>query len=182
MTIVAQSPLPPPVPFVVNIDCKEKMADARPGKAWDKCMCQQLCAKVAKMDQARKRGQISATPGARETPDYQSGKRRYIKSFMTKITRKQGVRRSFIHKCAADNYMNGVHPRNPTEGGENALFNADHIHEAAWGGSLTAMSNFKMLDKRVNQTISFQSYDPEETNKGKPIKAHASCNCPHGPQ
>ena len=182
MTIVAQSPLPPPVPFVVNIDCKEKMTDARPGKAWDKCMCQQLCAKIAKMDQARKKGEISPTPGARTTPDYQSGKRRYINSFMDAVNAGRGVRRKFIHKCAADKYMEKVYPKNPTEGGDNAPFNADHMHEAAWKGSLTSMSNLKMMDKRVNQSISFQAYDPEGKNKDQPIKAHASCNCPHGPE
>lgn len=181
MTVVVQSPIPPPVPFVVNIDCNEKMNDPRPGKAWDKCMCQQLCAKIKKMDQARKDGKIQAKPGARTTPDYGSGKRKYIKSFTDAVAAGRGVRRKFIHKCAADKYMNDVHPNNPTEGGDNAPFNADHMHEAAWGGSLTSMSNFKMVDKRVNQSISFQAYDPEGKNKGKPIVAHASCNCPHGP-
>ncbi len=177
MTILAQKPLPPPVPFVVNIDCKDKVKNEK----WDKCMCQQLCAKIKKMEKARKDGKTQATPGARTTPEYGRGKRRYIKSFMDSVKAGRGVRRKFIHKCAADKYMNEVHPNNPTKGGENAPFNADHMHEAAWGGSLKSMSNFKMVDKRVNQSISFQAYDPDGKNKDKPIKAHATCNCPHGP-
>lgn len=169
-------------PFVVNIDCKKKMNDPRPGKKWDKCMCQQLCAKIKKMDQARKKGMMKPTPGARKTADYGTGKSRYIKSFMERVKAGKGVRRQFIHKCAADKYINETHPKNPTEGGHNAPFNADHMHEAALGGNLLSMSNFKMMDKRVNQSISFQSYDPEGKHKGKPIKAHSSCNCPHGPK
>ena len=56
MTAVLQSPLPPPVPFVVNIDCKDKVKN----EGWDKCMCQQLCAKIKKMDKARQDGKIKA--------------------------------------------------------------------------------------------------------------------------
>jgi hypothetical protein len=167
-------------PFIVNIDCKKKMDDKRPGKKWDKCMCQQLCAKIKKMDQARKKGKIKLTPGARTTNDYSNGKSNYIKSFMKRVGEGRSVRRQFIHKCAANKYEK-MSPKNPTEGGKNAPFNADHMHEAALGGDLLSMSNFKMLDGRVNQTISFQKYDPDGKHKGKPIKAHPSCNCPHGP-
>ena len=42
-----------------------------------------------------------------------------------------------------------------------------------------------MMNSRVNQTIKFQTYEPEgvktEKNKGKPIQAKDSCNCPDGP-
>lgn len=182
MTIVAQAPAVPPVPFVVNINCEDKMNDPRPGKAWDKCQCQQLCAKVKKMDDARKKGKMVPTPGARKTAAYGTGKAQYIRAFNAKVAAGKGVRRQFVHKCAADKYMNEVHPKSPTEGGKAAPFNADHMHEASLGGSLTSMSNFKMLDTRVNQSISFQSYDPEGKNKGKPIKADPSCNCPSGPE
>jgi len=174
-------PTDPPEPFVVNIDCKKKMNDPRPGKEWDKCMCQQLCAKIKKMDDARKAGKLKATPGAREEPNYAKFKSQFISNFMERVKNKQGVRRQFIHPCAADKYENEVHPGNPTEGGHDAPFNADHMHESAWGADLTALSNFKMLDKRVNQSISFQSYDPDGKNKGQPIKAMDSCNCPDGP-
>jgi uncharacterized Zn-binding protein involved in type VI secretion len=176
------SDIDPPEPFVVNIDCQKKMNDPRPGKKWDKCMCQQLCAKVKKMDQARRKGELVPTPGARTTADYGTGKARFIKSFMDNVEAGRGVRRQFIHKCAADKYMNEIHPDNPTTGGHDAPFNADHMHEAALGGDLLSMSNLKMLDKRVNQSISFQSYDPDGKNKGKPIVAHSTCNCPHGPE
>lgn len=169
-----------PEAFVVNIDCKEKMEDTRPGKKWTKCMCQQLCAKIKKMDEARKAGRIEATPGARLEPEYASTKRTFIKNFMDRVNSGKGVRRQFIHPCAADKYEK-IKPKNPTTGGHDAPFNADHMHEAAWGGDLDSLGNLKMLDKRVNQSISFEAYDPEEKNKGKPIKAKSSCNCPHGP-
>jgi uncharacterized Zn-binding protein involved in type VI secretion len=175
-------PAVPAVPFVVNIDCKAKMNDKRPGKAWDNCMCQQLCAKIKKMDNARKKGKIVPSPGARLTPEYSSTKAKFIRNFMEKVKEGKGVRRQFIHKCAADKYMEKIHPENPTKGGHDAPFNADHMHEAALGGSLKSMCNLKMLDKRVNQSISFEAYEPEGKHKGKPIKAHSSCNCPHGPE
>jgi hypothetical protein len=52
------------------------------------------------------------------------------------------------------------------------------MHEAALGGSLTSMQNMKMVDKRVNQSISFEAYDTETK---PPIAADPSCNCPQGP-
>ncbi|HHP7234816.1 MAG TPA: PAAR-like domain-containing protein [Desulfobacterales bacterium] len=180
---VDHSDIDKPEPFVVNIDCAQKMKKPKPGsKKWDKCMCQQLCAKIKKMDDARKKGVIVPTPGARTTADYAAGKRRFIKDFMERVQSGKGIRSKFIHKCAADKYMEKLHPENPTTGGHDAPFNADHMHEAALGGDLLSMDNFKMLDKRVNQSISFESYDPDGLNKGKPIKAHPSCNCPHGPE
>jgi len=171
-------------PFVVNIDCKEKMNDSRPGKKWDKCMCQQLCAKIKKMDDARRAGKLTSTPGARLSPDYSTYKKQFIKNFMKRVAAKKGVRRQFIHPCAADKYESELHPGNPTAENEDGVspFNADHMHEAAWGADLTCLSNFKMMDERVNNTISFQKYDPEGKNKDKPIKAHSTCNCPHGPE
>jgi hypothetical protein len=176
----------PPVatePFVVNIDCDQKMNKPDPGsEKWDKCMCQQLCAKVKKMDDARKAGKLSPSPGARLSPDYARYKKQFINNFMARMESKKGVRRMFIHPCAADKYDEQVRPGNPTEGGSSAPFNADHMHEAAWGADLTDLNNFRMMDRRVNGTISFQKYEPEGKNKGKPIKCHESCNCPHGPE
>ena len=169
-------------PFVVNIDCEEKMTDPRPGKAWDNCMCQQLCAKIKQMEKARQKGKIKAVPGARKLPLYagaQGGKARFIKKFLRQSkSGPSAVRRHFIHKCAHDKYKNEIHPNNPTEGGVSAPFNADHMHEAALGGSLGSMQNIKMVDKRVNQSISFERYD---ATAKPPIVAHASCNCPKGP-
>jgi len=185
VTSLVQAPGTPAVTesFTVNIDCDQKMNNPDKGSdPWDKCMCQQLCAKVKKMDSARKQGKMNPVPGARTLPAYKSGKKAYIDSFMKKVAEKRGVRSMFIHKCAADKYMNSVHPGNPTTGGTSAPFNADHMHEAALGGSLTKMSNFKMLDRRVNQSISFQKYEPDGKHAGKPIKAHPSCNCPNGPE
>jgi hypothetical protein len=164
-------------PFVVNIDCKDKVEK----EGWDNCMCKQLCAKIRKMDEARKKGAIKATPGARTLPAYKSTKAKYIKNFNARVAARKGVRRQFLHKCAADKYMNEIYPGDPTAGGTDAPFNADHMHEAAQGGSLTDLSNLKMLDSRVNHTISFERYQPEGKNKDQPIKAMASCNCPNGP-
>jgi uncharacterized Zn-binding protein involved in type VI secretion len=170
------------VPFVVNIDCEDKMTDPRPGKAWDNCMCQQLCAKIKQMEKARAKGKIKAAPGARKQPMYAGaagGKARFIKKFNRQSAAgPSAVKRHFIHKCAYEKYRNEVYPNPPTQGGTSAPFNADHMHEGALGGSLTSMSNMKMVDKRVNQSISFESYDAAAK---PPIVAHPSCNCPKGP-
>ena len=171
-------------PFVVNIDCDQKMNRPEAGsEKWDKCMCQQLCAKIKKMDEARQAKKIHPVPGAQHLPDYRTYKREFIKKFMQRVKERKGVRRQFIHPCAADKYMDEVHPENPTTQNEDGVspFNADHMHEAAMGCDLTALSNFKMMDSRVNSTISFQKYEPEGKHKDKPIKAHTTCNCPHGP-
>ena len=95
----------------------------------------------------------------------------------------KGVRRQFMHKCAADDWENLGKPDNPTEGGSEAPFNADHMHDAAYGGPLSAMSNFKMLDRRVNTTVgaAMRAYKPDGKHEGQPIKAHDTCNCPNGP-
>lgn len=165
-------------PFVINVDCDQKMNRPKPGtEKWDKCMCQQLCAKAKKMDEARKAGKLVPSPGARTEPNYAKFKKLYIKNFMERVKNRKGVRRQFIHPCAADKYEQEVYPNNPTEGGHNAPFNADHMHESAWGANLDDLTNFKMMDKRVNQTVSFQKYEP-----GRPIKCQDSCNCPHGPE
>jgi hypothetical protein len=145
-------------------------------------MCQQLCAKIKQMEKARAKGKVKAVPGARKQPLYagaQGGKARFIKKFAQQSANgPSAVRRHFVHKCAHDKYKNEVHPDSPIEGGHSAPFNADHMHEAALGGSLSSMSNMKMLDKRVNQSISFEKYDAD---KQPPIVAHPSCNCPKGP-
>jgi uncharacterized Zn-binding protein involved in type VI secretion len=171
-----------PAPFVVPVDCEDKMTDPRPGKAWDNCMCQQLCAKVKQMEKARAKGKVKARPGARKEPLYANadgGKARFIKKFNRQAAGgPSAVKRHFIHKCAHDKYKNEVWPKRPNEGGHSAPFNADHMHEAALGGSLSSMSNMKMMDKRVNQTISFEAYD---ATTQPPIVAHPSCNCPKGP-
>jgi hypothetical protein len=171
------------VPFVVNIDCLDKMTDPRPGKAWDKCQCQQLCAKVAQMEKARAKGKLRRVAGARTEPEYGGaigGKARFIKKVIAQSkVGPNAVRRHFIHKCAHDKYKSQVHPKSPIEGGKNAPFNADHMHEAGLGGSLLSMQNMKMLDRAVNQSISFERYDPVAQ---PPIQAHASCNCPKGPE
>jgi uncharacterized Zn-binding protein involved in type VI secretion len=169
-------------PFVVPINCEEKMTDPRPGKAWDNCMCQQLCAKVKAMEKARAKGKINAVPGARKLPMYagaQGGKARFIDKFnQQSAAGPSAVRRHFIHKCAHDKYKSEVWPKPANEGGVSAPFNADHMHEGALGGSLTSMQNMKMVDKRVNQSISFEKYD---TATKPPIAADPSCNCPKGP-
>jgi hypothetical protein len=172
-------------PFVVNIDCDQKMNRPSEGsEKWDKCMCQQLCAKIKKMDEARKAKKIHPVPGARESADYASYKKTFIKNFMKRVAEKKGVRRQFIHPCAADKYEKEVHPGNPTTQNEDGVspFNADHMHEAACGADLKDLSNFKMMDSRVNTTISFQRYKPEGKHKDQPIKAHPTCNCPDGPE
>jgi hypothetical protein len=167
-----------PEPFVVNIDCKKKRA--KKSRPWTKCMCQQLCAKIQKMENARKAGKLKSTPGARTKPAYASTKATYIKNFMAKVKAGKSVDRQFVHPCAACEYKK-MSPKNPTEGGHSAPFNADHMQEAAWGANLKDLANFKMLSKRVNQSISFQRYDPKKKNKDQPIKAMASCECPDGP-
>jgi uncharacterized Zn-binding protein involved in type VI secretion len=178
-TVHAPSMVPP---FVVNIDCQKKM-NKKKGKAWDKCQCQQLCAKIAQMEKARAKGKLKRVPNAREQPDYggvNGGKARFIAKVNEQAkVGPNAVRRHFIHKCAHDKYKNEVYPANANSGGKQAPFNADHMHEAGLGGSLTSMQNMKMLDRRVNQSISFQKYDPA-TNA--PIQAHPSCNCPRGPE
>lgn len=179
---LAQGPSMVP-PFVVNIDCVKKMKDPRPGKAWDKCQCQQLCAKVVQMEKARAKGKLKPVPRARKRPEYAGaagGKARFIKKVLTQSKAgPSAVRRHFIHKCAHDKYKKEIHPASPIEGGKKAPFNADHMHEAALGGSLMSMQNMKMLDRAVNQSISFETYDLETK---PPITAHPSCNCPKGPE
>jgi hypothetical protein len=169
-----------PEPFVVNIDCEKKRNSA----AWTRCMCQQHCAAVQIMEGKRQENKLVPTPGSRTTSDYTKYKRRYIKSFMNKVKGvpppPQDVKDEFIHPCAACEYEK-IKPANPTTGGAEAPFNAGHTHEAAWGGNLADMAGFKMMNKRVNQSISFQTYDPKEVNKDQPIQAMTTCNCPDGP-
>jgi hypothetical protein len=143
-------------------------------------MCQQLCAKIQKMEEARKAGGLKRVEGARKKKAYASTKRTYIKNFMTSVAAGENVDDQFVHPCAACEYKK-MSPKNPTKGGHKAPFNADHMHEAGWGGNLKALTNLKMLNKRVNQSISFQKYDPDDTNKDQPIQAMASCQCPDGP-
>ena len=116
-------PTPPAVPFVVNIDCKQKMHNPEPGKEpWDNCMCKQLCAKIKKMDDARKKGKIVPTPGARNSTDYKPTKTKFINDFMERVKAGKGVRSKFIHKCAADKYMDKIHPEKPNKGRERCSF------------------------------------------------------------
>jgi hypothetical protein len=168
-----------PEPWEVNICCKQKREEPEEGKKpWTRCMCQQLCVAIKKMDEARSSPNFGPKPGARKTSDYTKYKRRYIKAFMKNVNDGKNVDNEFIHPCAACEYKKMLKGTNPTTGGHNAPFNAGHTHEAAWGGDLTDMSKFKMMDKRVNQTISFEAYP----GKDHPIKAKDSCNCPDGPE
>lgn len=170
-----------PAPFEVNIDC-EKKRNNKKKKAWTRCMCQQLCAKIQKMEDARKAGALKKVPGAREKPAYKSYKSTYIKNFMAKVNASppEDMKNEFVHPCAACEYEK-IKPKNPTEGGHDAPFNADHMHEAGWGGKLSDLTNLKMMNKRVNQSISFQRYKPGSANKDQSIQAMATCQCPDGP-
>lgn len=175
-----------PEAFVVGVCCDQKMNHPKEGsEKWDKCMCQQLCAKIKKLDDARKKGKppMKKMPD-REDADYDTYKNIFKKNFMDKVKAGKGVKRQFMHKCAADKYMEDIYPDDPTKNrGEppKSPFNADHVHESQLGCNLKDLKNFKMLDTRVNATISFERYEPEGKHDGKPIKAEDSCNCPHGP-
>ncbi len=97
----------------------------------------------------------------------------------------KGVRRMFIHPCAADEYEKMPKGTNPTKSPDgnshNSPFNADHMHEAQCNGPLDSLANLKFMAGPVNNDINFQSYDPEGKHKGKPVKSHPNCDCPEGP-
>jgi hypothetical protein len=171
-------------PFTVNIDCKAKRKpDHVP--LWTRCMCQQYCAKVQKMEDARQAGKLKKTPNIRKDKaklkEYTSTKTTYIDNFMAKVERGESVSDEFVHPCAACEYEK-MEPANPVTGGKAAPFNADHMHESAWGCVLTDITNLKMLAGPVNNDISFQAYKPEGKHKGQPIVPHSACECPDGPE
>ena len=173
--------------FIPNIDCDQKMNRPKMGSAkWSRCQCQQYCKKIEKLEKARKappnKGRLAKV--AVNKNDYNNYKGKYIRGFERKVKAGKGVRRQFMHKCAADEWEAAGKSPTPTEGGPTAPFNADHMHDAAYGGPLSSMSNFKMLDRRVNSTVgsAMMAYKPEGKHAGRPIKAHDSCNCPHGPE
>lgn len=178
-----------PKPFVVNIDCTKKRAKGHDPR-WTRCMCKQYCAKVRKMDEARLENKppMRKVADASDDPVYKSTKTTYIRNFMARVRAKppKGVRRQFMHPCAADEYEKmKPKPVDPTKSPDgdpkNAPFNADHVHEAQCGGDLGSLTNFKMLSGPVNNDISFQAYEPEGKHKGMPIKPHPNCQCPDGP-
>jgi hypothetical protein len=182
-----------PKPYEVNVDCKKKREEpelnkrtGKPKEPWTRCMCQQLCAAIAIMEEKRnlppEKGGLKPVPRARETADYGTYKGHYIKSFMDKVAKEENVDNEFVHPCAACEYKQMPKGTNPTEGGKEAPFNAGHTHEAAWGGDLKDLSQFKMMNRRVNGTIKFQRYKPEGEHKDQPIQAKDSCNCPDGPE
>jgi hypothetical protein len=183
-----------PEPFEISVDCDQKRNNPKKGSApWTRCMCQQLCAAIAIMEEKRnlppEEGGLKKVPGARNLNDYATYKEHYKKAFMKKVDEGKDVDDEFIHPCAACEYNKLPKGTNPTTKVGNppaAPFNAGHTHEAAWGGNLKDLSQFKMMDSRVNMTIKFphegaRKYDPEGKNKGQPIQAKDSCNCPDGP-
>jgi hypothetical protein len=183
-----QGPKVKPVPFTVSIDCDQKRNRPKAGSApWTRCMCQQLCAKIQKMEDARqakaKQGKIlRKVPGARLKPAYASNKTQYIKDFMDSVNAGKNVDDQFVHPCAACEYNRDMKGKNPTSEVNGASpFNADHMHEANWGCKLDDMANFKMLNERVNNTVKFGTYKPGSTNKDQPIQADSTCQCPNGP-
>ena len=175
-----------PEPFEISVDCKKKREEPEEGsEPWTRCMCQQLCAAIKIMEDKRQKKELKATPRARETAAYSTYKRHYIKGFMKKVNAGENVDNEFIHPCAACEYKKlpkGTNPTKKVGTPPTAPFNAGHTHEAAWGGVLSDLTQFKMMNGRVNMTIKFQTYDPDKKNKGKPIQAKDSCNCPDGPE
>jgi hypothetical protein len=176
-----------PEPFTVSIDCDQKRNKPKKGKEpWTRCMCQQLCAKVKKMEEARQAKAKEGKPlrrvkGARTKPAYGTYKTKYIDEVNAKVAAGENIDDQFVHPCAACEYKRDHAGKNPTEGGDNAPFNADHMHEAGWGCNLKDLTNFKMLNKRVNGTVKFGKYKPQSTNKDQPIQCMGTCNCPNGP-
>lgn len=187
-----QGPKVKPVPFTVSIDCDQKRNKPKKGKEpWTRCMCQQLCAKIQKMEDARKKKAAANTgrakylqrvKGARKKAAYGTWKQKYIKKVNAKVANGENIDDQFVHPCAACEYKRDMNGKSPTAGGDNAKYNADHMHEAGWGCNLKDLNNFKMLDKRVNGTIKFGKYKPQSTNKDQPIQADSTCNCPNGPE
>lgn len=178
--------------FMLNIRCDKKMK-RRGKKKWTPCMCKQLCAKVASLDRARlNRGKTTSKGKSLERvdysqTDYNAYKEAYVERFAARAADKKNKMESqFAHPCAAKEW-NAMNPRpaNPTEGGSSAPFNADHLHDAALGGPLASMRNFKMLNTRVNTTIGAAmgryNRDNSGDHDGLPIRAHPSCQCPDGP-
>ena len=174
-----------PEPWELKIDCDQKRnkpekddKTGQPKAPYTRCQCQQVCAVAEKMNEARNSPNFGPTPGARTTKDYKNTKERYKRAFMKKVKAGKDMESEFIHPCAASEYEKMPKGTNPTTGGAHgAPFNAGHIHEAAWGGDLKNFANLKMMDGRVNQSVSFEAYPGNPT----PIKAMDSCNCPDGP-
>lgn len=166
-----------PKPFIVKIDCAKKRKQK---KSWSRCMCQQLCAKIKKMDEARKNQSFGWIDDASEDPLYNSTKTTFVNNFMKKVEAEppQDVKNDFIHPCAHCEYKRNPRPKRPTQGGKKARFNADHMHEASWGGDLADLGNLKMMNRRVNMSVKFPK---DKVEKDQPIEANLTCNCPDGP-
>jgi hypothetical protein len=143
-------------------------------------MCQQLCAKIKKMDEARSKDSFGWIDDASENKLYNSTKATFVENFMAKVNAEppKDVTNDFIHPCAACEYKRNPRPKRPTQGGKKARFNADHMHEASWGGDLADVGNFKMMNRRVNMTVKFPE---DKVDKDRPIEADSTCNCPDGP-
>lgn len=177
------NPTPPATAFVPNVDCNQKVNKPEADKAvWSKCQCKQYCAKIKSLETERKK---RAKDGKRlqrvkvNRTSYKAGVKAFAQQFAAATPEKQAT--MFAHKCAAEEQWDGGN--NPTEGGSEAPFNADHSVDARFGGSTTSMANLKMLDRRVNCTVggAMRAYKPMGEHKDLPIKAADSCNCPNGP-
>lgn len=189
------NPTPPATPFVLNIDCNQKVNKPKAGRpAWTKCQCKQYCAKVAALENDRKNRQGSENPMAKvadanKSPDYNGTKAVFIQNFAEGASDTAQARTKFLHSCAADEWEE-KHKCTATPTAESVAgqrgsspFNADHIVDAGLGGSMTSLDNLALLDSRVNTTTgaAMRAYKPEGKHANSEIQAHTSCECPDGP-
>ncbi|MGB1013588.1 MAG: DUF4150 domain-containing protein [Nannocystaceae bacterium] len=155
-------------PFSVNVNCEQK----REKKDWDDCDVEQLCAKIAALNDKAKQGELQKVPGASKKPDYSSTKREFMKDFADTVNAggsEDSIKSTFISDCAYERWKNGdpengLPPRSPNpQGKKNPKFQADHTIDAALGGSLSSKDNLKWMTANVNSVMggsTMRDYDP----------------------
>lgn len=154
------------------IDCKAKVQN----EGWDRCMVQQLCAKIRAVNRSLKdNGGGRAPPNMRE---YQKGLRRYKKAFAAAVNQhpanERWIKKQFYHPCAYKDWAK-QRKENPSGRGKNGtFFNPDHIRDAALGGSTSRMDNLRWLNSRVNVTVG-PAMKPLDPASHKTVKAPKCC-------
>jgi hypothetical protein len=191
------SPGPPPAKMPLNVDCGEKKKDKRPGKKWDDCMVEELCAMVKAYNESpHPKKAVSPSPShpASKFPNMTAAQKKaqnvafgkygdalgdFGDDFETLVKAKgkddPDVVKQFHSECRHKKWSDAGGKVPIPRSGKGAM-NPDHAHPAGLGGPIAGP--FKWADARVNKTVgpAMDKHDPATHPGG--VEAHSSCNCP----
>jgi hypothetical protein len=202
-TGTGQPPASPLPQTPLNVNCEKKRNDRRPGKAWDHCMVEQLCAMVKAYNESphRKR-KVSPSPSKTASkvrglsPEqsqvqnaaylaYTEGLKEFSDNFAKLVAEKKekdhpDVVSQFHSECQHRKWAAEGGPIPVPRSKSKIAMSPDHMHPAGLGGPYTGqagLDNLKWADSMVNSTVgrAMSPHDPEVHPGG--IKAHPSCNC-----